>query len=79
MMLNTQLTPVLKLRLGSDMPSNLTICLLGEERNNFTLFLSIFTNIGNYTSKEKSLIQEEFKFYVKTRTVVKAIVKFLVP
>jgi len=65
-MLNTQPTPVLKLRLGSDMPSNFTIFLLGEERINFTLFLSIFTNIGNYTSKEKGLIQENFKFYVKS-------------
>ena len=78
-MLNTQLPPVLKLRMDSDMPSNLTICLLGEERNNFTLLLSTFTNIDNYTSKEKSLIQEDFNFYGKWRTVVKAVVKFLVP
>jgi len=65
--------------MGSDVPSNITLCSLGEERNNFTLFLSIFTSIGNYTSKEKSLIQEDFKFYGKWGTVVKAVVKFLVP
>jgi hypothetical protein len=52
-MLNTQLPLVWKLRMDPDIHSNLTICLLGAERNNFTLLLSILTNIGNYYSKEK--------------------------
>jgi hypothetical protein len=64
--------------MGSDMFSNLTTCLLGAERNNSTLLLSIFTDIGNYTSNDKKFIQEDFKYCVKWRTVVKAVVKFLV-
>jgi hypothetical protein len=65
--------------MGSDTNCNLTICFFEAERNNFTLILSIFDNIGNYTSNEKSVIKEDFKFYVKWRTAVKAVVKFLVP
>jgi hypothetical protein len=78
MMLYTQFPLVLKLIMRSDMPSNLTICLLGAYRNNFTLILSIFTNTSNYNSNKKSSHKEDFQFYSKLQSVAIAVMKFLV-
>jgi len=55
MMPNTQIPLVLKLGMGSGVPSNLTICFLGEERNSFTLLLSIFTNTGKLILQMKNV------------------------
>ena len=63
MICNTPLP--LKLRMVSEMHSNLTIYFLGADRSNFTLLLMIITNIGNYISNEKASCEEYFKFYGK--------------